>query len=187
MSSTVRWFMSWSIRWKLQFAFFMVTMVTIIFNRWLAVAELNHFIQVVENSGASAALIQQLEVSRSSYIFNSFWESAIEMVILFGLISVLSVFFVKPIKALCSGLEAMEKGDLTQEVAVTNLDEIGELERHFNGMLTKLNNLMHSVNDSSMSIGQSAYQIVTISHEIAEVSESERDSSSDVSNATNQL
>lgn len=187
MTSIVRWVMSWSIRWKLQVAFFMVTMITIIFNRWLAVSELNYFIQIVNDSGASATLIQQLEDNRSSYIFDSFWESAIEMVILFGLISVLSVFLVRPIKILCSALEAMEKGDLTREVKVTNLDEIGELERHFNGMLVKLNNLMHSVNDSSMSIGQSAYQIATISHDISEVSKTERDSSSDVSSATTQL
>ena len=186
-SNIFNWFMSWSIRWKLQFGFFMVTMITIIFNRWLAVSELSNFIDIVGASDPDPQLIQQLEASRSAYILNSFWESAIELAILFAVISVLAMMFVKPIKDLCNALEAMEKGDLTKEVTVACLDEIGDLERHFNGMLTKLNILMHGMNDSSKSIGQSAYQIAAISHEIAEVSAAQQESSSVVSSATGQL
>ena len=63
-SSSIRWFLSWSIRWKLQFGFFAVTMITIVFNRWLAVSELSRFIQIVDENGGDPVLIQQLEANR---------------------------------------------------------------------------------------------------------------------------
>ena len=187
VSAVIDWFRSWSIRWKLQFGFFFVTMTTMLLNRWLSVLELDRVIEVVADGGGSSQLIQQLKANRDTYIFNAFWESGLELLVLFIVIGVIAALFVRPIKELCTALEAMERGDLTQEVAVTNRDEIGDLEQHFNGMLVKLNKLMHSINDSSKNMGQSAYQIAAISHEIAEVSKTERDSSSEVSNATDQL
>jgi len=186
-NSLFRWFSSLSIRWKLQFGFFAVTMLTTIFNRWLASAELGKLIDIVERNGVAPSIVQQLEANHAAYIFNSFWESGIEFAIQFVIIGIVATIFVRPIRALCTALQAVEKGDLTQGVANTSLDEIGALERSFNDMLARLNGMMHRIDESGKEMGQSAYQIALISRDIAQVSRSEQQRSSAVSSATTRL
>lgn len=183
----MRWFMALSIRWKLQFGFFMVTMVTTIFNRILASHELNKMIEIAKDNNVADNVIQQLDANRATYIFNSFWESGLEFAIQFMIIGVVATMFVKPIRALCDALAFVKDGDLTKKVPNTSLDEIGTLESSFNDMLHKLNNIMRNVQDNGKGMGQSAYQISTISREIAEVSKSEHQRSEEVSAATAHL
>jgi len=183
----MRWFMSLSIRWKLQFGFFLVTMVTTIFNRLLASHELSKMIEIAKTNNVANNVIQQLQTNQDSYIFNSFWESGLEFLIQFMIIGFVATLFVKPIRALCDALKSVQEGDLTIKVPNTSLDEIGTLENSFNDMLQKLNNIMRSVQESGKGMGQSAYQIATISKEIAEVSRSEHQRSEEVSEATEQL
>lgn len=183
----MNWFMRLSIRWKLQFGFFMVTMVTTVFNRILASHELDKMIVIAKENNVTNAVIQQLVDNRATYIFNSFWESGIEFAIQFMIIGVVATMFVKPIRALCDALELVKEGDLTKKVPNTSLDEIGILENSFNDMLHKLNSIMRNVQDSGKGMGQSAYQISTISREIAEVSKSEHQRSEEVSAATAHL
>lgn len=71
------WFMHLSIRWKLQFGFFMVTMVTTIFNRMLASHELDKMIDIAKSNNVATNVIEQLQTNHSTYIFNSFWESGL--------------------------------------------------------------------------------------------------------------
>lgn len=79
----LNWFLRLSIRWKLQLGFFMVTMITTVFNRLLAVHELDKMIELARTAQVSALVIQELEGNRSTYIFNSIWESGIEFTIQF--------------------------------------------------------------------------------------------------------
>lgn len=183
----MNWFMRLSIRWKLQFGFFMVTMVTTIFNRLLASNELSKMIEIAKDNNVAGNVIEQLQANHAAYIFNSFWESGLEFIIQFMIIGFVASMFVKPIRALCTALELVKSGDLTNKVPNTSLDEIGTLESSFNDMLHKLNNIMRNIQDSGKGMGQSAYQISSISREIAEVSVSEHQRSEEVSAATAQL
>lgn len=182
-----RWFLALSIRWKLQFGFFAVTMITTIFNRMQVSQELEKMVQIAQVNNVAPAVIEQLQANYSTYIFNSFWESGIEFIIQFIIIGFVATMFVRPIKALCDALKAVENGDMTKGVKNTSLDEIGVLERSFNSMLNMLNNLLGNVSERGKEMGQSAYQIATISHEIAEVSRNENQRSEEVSTATEQL
>ena len=179
--------MSMSIRWKLQLSFFMVTMITTIFNRMLASHELDKMVEITRANGVAKQVVDQLAANHSAYIFNSFWESGIEFAVQFMIIGVLANTFVRPIQSLCHALKAVEEGDLTKGVENKSRDEIGVLEKSFNDVLSSLNKIMREVDDSGKQMGQSAYQIATISHEIAEVSKQEQSRSDAVTNATVEL
>lgn len=183
----INWFLSLSIRWKLQFGFFLVTMVTTIYNRILASHELGQMVDIARTNAVSAQVISQLEANHHAYIVNSFWESGLEFALQFFLISLVAGVFVKPIQVLCNSLKAVVQGDLTKEVVVSSRDEIGMLEVSFNEVLNKLNHIMREVDASGKEMEQSAFQIAKISHEIAEVGRNEQSRSADVSTATNQL
>jgi methyl-accepting chemotaxis protein len=181
------WYNSLSIRWKLQFGFFMVTMITTVYNRMLASHELGQMVDMARAGGVSQQVIDKLVENHNAYIFNSFWESGLEFMLQFVIIGFVASLFVKPIKALCLALKDVEKGDLTKGVAHHSRDEIGELEESFNDMLSKLNRIMREVNESGKEMEQSAFQIAKISHEIAEVGRKEQSRSDEVNSATQQL
>jgi methyl-accepting chemotaxis protein len=183
----INWYKALSIRWKLQFGFFMVTMVTTVYNRMLASHELEQMVELARKGGVDQQVISQLEANHSAYIFNSFWESGLEFALQFILIGFVASLFVKPIKALCVALKEVEKGDLTKVVAHHSRDEIGELEVSFNDVLAKLNHIMREVDESGKEMEQSAFQIAKISHEIAEVGRKEQSRSDQVNSATQQL
>jgi len=182
-----RWFKALSIRWKLQLGFFAVTMVTTIYNRWLASLELGKMIDIAESNHVSASIVQQLVDNRNTYIFNSVWESGLEFVFQFFIIGIVASAFVKPIQNLCAALKSIEAGDLTHSVPHTSSDEIGTLEESFNNVREKLDSIMGKIDESGKSMSQSAYQIATISQEIASVSKREQQRSDDVTQATSQL
>lgn len=181
------WYNSLSIRWKLQFGFFMVTMITTVYNRMLASHELGQMVDIATKGGVNQQVISQLVSNHNAYIFNSFWESGLEFMLQFIIIGFVANLFVKPIQALCNALKTVEKGDLTKGVAHRSRDEIGELEKSFNDMLSKLNHIMCEVDESGKEMEQSAFQIAKISHEIAEVGRKEQSRSDEVNGATQQL
>ncbi len=183
----MNWFLSLSIRWKLQIGFFAVTMVTTIYNRLLASHELGKMVEIARMGGVDARVIEALDANHSAYIFNSFWESGLEFVLQFFLIGLVATLFVRPIRVLCEALKAVERGDLTKGVPHRSRDEIGVLERSFNDMLAKLNQILRNIDDSSKQMGLSSYQIATISQDIAEVSQQEQSRSAEVSGATAEL
>ena len=183
----VNWYLALSIRWKLQLGFFMVTMITTVYNRFLASNELATMVEIARHNNVAADVIKQLEKNYNAYIFNSFWESGIEFILQFFVIGFVASMFVKPILSLCKSLQAVQKGDLTQGVTVTSRDELGELQQDFNEVLNKLNHIMREVDASGKEMEQSAYQIAKISHGIAEVGRKEQSHSADVSNVTYQL
>jgi len=183
----VNWFLALSIRWKLQLGFFTVTMITTVYNRFLAAHELASMVEIARNAGVATHVITQLEKNHSAYIINSFWESGIEFAIQFAVIGLVASMFVKPLQTLCNSLKAVEKGDLTKGVKITSHDELGELESSFNKVLNNLNHIMREVGTSSKEMEQSAYQIAKISHEISEVDRLEQSRSAEVTMVTEQL
>lgn len=181
------WLLALSIRWKLQLGFFTVTMITTVYNRILAAHELGTMVDIARSNGVAAEVVRQLEVNHSAYIFNSFWESGLEFVLQFFVIGLVASIFVKPILAMCQSLKAVENGDLTQGVTVSSQDELGLLQKSFNGVLKRLNHIMQEIDSSGKEMEQSAYQIAKISREIADVGHQEERRSAEVSNVTSQL
>ncbi len=183
----MNWFLKLSIRWKLQLGFFVVTMVTTIYNRILASLELQDMISIAQSGGASAAIIQAMQENRAAYHFNSVWESGIEFTLQFFLIGLVAKAFIKPILALCDAMSAIEKGDLTKKVELTALDEIGTLQRISANVVTKLSGILGNIECSGKQMEQSAFQIATIAKNIAEVSQQESSRSAEVVSATQNL
>jgi len=183
----MNWFLKLSIRWKLQLGFFVVTMVTTVYNRILASYELQSMIDIAQAGGASSAIIQALQENRAAYHFNSVWESGLEFSLQFFLIGLVAKSFIKPILALCDAMSAIEKGDLTKKVEITALDEIGTLQRISSNVVTKLSGILSNIEISGKQMEQSAFQISTIAKNIAGVSQTETSRSAEVVSATQNL
>ena len=180
----LNWYKGLSIRWKLQLGFFVVTMITTIYNRILATHELNKMIDLARSGNVATQVIDALQTNVGNYIFNSFWESGLEFTFQFFVIGVVANLFVKPIHTLVESLKAVEQGDLTRHVEVDSRDELGVLSHSFNDVLATLNAIMRQVDNSGKRMGQSAFQIAAISREIADVSKREESRSGEVNHAT---
>lgn len=183
----MNWFMRLSIRWKLQIGFFVVTMVTTIYNRVLASYELQKMIDIAQSGGAGGAVVQALQENRAAYHFHSVWESGIEFALQFALIGLVAKMFIKPILGLCDAMRAVEKGDLTGGIAVTAQDEMGILQRISADVIGKLSRILGNVEASGRQMEQSTFQIATIAKVIAEVNRQEESRSAAVVTATQNL
>ena len=139
------WFLGLSIRWKLQLGFFAVTMVTTLYNRWIASIELQKMIEIAQKGGASEQVVRQLQSDYSNFLFNSIWESGIEFALQFLLIGLLAAMFVKPIQALVEALKRVKAGDLTKGVEQTSRDELGQVQKGFNDVVEQLSSIMRSI------------------------------------------
>lgn len=181
------WWSKLGLRWKLQIGFITVTAITTLFNRFLASHELQKMIDIASDQNVSVDTIAMMAQSRSDFIFNSIWESAIEFAIQFMVISFVATLFLKPFKSLIRALRKVEKGDLTIKVKVRNQDEVGQLARHFNSMVERLNEVLANADTSSRYMRQSAYQITEVSRNIATQSEKEKAKFKDVNEVIFQL
>ena len=181
------WWSKLSLRWKLQIGFMVVTVITTVFNRFLAVHELKLAINIAQAGNAPADVISQLIALRNDFIFNSIWESAIEFTLQFLVIGFVATLFLKPFRKLMRALRKVEKGDLTQRVQAYSQDEVGQISEHFNSMVKRLNSVLANAESSSNHMRQSAYQITEVSQSIAAQSVEEKDKFKDVSNVIVQL
>ncbi|MDD3484126.1 methyl-accepting chemotaxis protein [Azovibrio restrictus] len=181
------WFLRMSIRWKLQLGFFVVTMITTIFNRLLATHELSKMIAIARADQVPEAVLAQMMDNRATYIFNSFWESGLEFAVQFLVIGFVATHFVRPIQALRDAMQAMSRGDLVHTVQETTKDELGQLQSSFNLMRQRFADILREIEDSGKQMHQSAFQVTTIAREIADVSRKEENRSEEVDQATHSL
>jgi methyl-accepting chemotaxis protein len=170
-----RWFSSLSIRWKLQFSFFLVTVATIIFVRWGGYQELQQLIDIARQNNVAASVIAELDARRMAFITSALWQSVLELIVLFLVIAILAKRFVAPIEALRKVARDVEQGDLTQKVETAAEDEVGELARSFNAMQSGLTEIVRSIDSNSSQMAQSAYQVASIANEIGKVNASENE------------
>ncbi|BES70308.1 methyl-accepting chemotaxis protein [Marinobacter nanhaiticus D15-8W] len=181
------WWSRLSIRWKLQFTFFAVTMATTLYNRFIEMLNLQSMLALAEREGVTEETMAVLHQHYDDVMVTAIWESALEFLVQFVLIAILAAVMVRPIMALNRSLRSVEKGDLTKPVEVTSQDEIGQVQRQFNDMLSRLNRLIASIHDSSVHMGQSAYQIAAVSREIEQISRAQETRSTEVTEATDAL
>lgn len=183
----MEWWSKLGLKWKLQLGFLTVTAITTLFNRFLAFYELQQMIDIAEANNVASATVALLVESRSDFMFNSIWESAIEFAIQFMVIGFVATLFLKSFRALMRGLRKVEKGDLTQVVTVKSQDEVGQITMHFNSMVKRLNEVLSNAESSSRYMRQSAYQITEVSQSIADQSEEEKNKFTEVSEVILQL
>jgi methyl-accepting chemotaxis protein len=181
------WFSRMSIRWKLQLGFFVVTMITTVFNRILATHELSRMIDIARAGQVPGNVLAQLEANRATYIFNSFWESGLEFAVQFMVIGIVAAMFVRPIQALRDAMQAMAKGDLMHTIVQSAQDEVGQLQASFNALRLRFAEILREIEDSGKQMHQSAFQVTTIAREITEVSRKEESRSAEVNTATHAL
>lgn len=81
-------------------------MITIVVNRLEGYAELGKLIEIARNSGISETVICQLDARLDAYVAASLWQSGLEFIILFFVISLLAKLFSRPIKNLVRALAA---------------------------------------------------------------------------------
>ena len=183
----MNWFSRLSIRWKFQIGFFFVTMVTTVYNRFLASWELQKMVDIARSGGAAESVIHALQESRSAYHFNAVWESGLEFALQFALIGLVAKIFLRPILEVIDSLRAVEEGDLTRAITVSAHDEVGTLQRALAGVVSRLAEVLGRVESSGKHMEQSAFQIASISKEIAEVSHTEQKRSTEVNSEMNNL
>lgn len=176
-----------SLRWKLQIGFMAVAMITTVYNRWIAASELNKIIDTVAATSDNPQLLSQLEAQYTTFLTSSVWDTLLQFTVQFFVIAIVARLFVEPIIELIKSLEAVEQGDLTQKVQVHSKDEVGQLEQHFNIMLTKLNSILVNVDKSTVHMSQSAFQIAAISKEIEDMSTAEKANESAIELATQEV
>lgn len=79
--------------------------------------------------------------------------------------------FANPLKLLIASMNKVKDGDLTIQADIRSKDEIGEIGKHFNGMVNELGNLTRNIRLVSDSIHTSILALTSSSHEIAAASE----------------
>lgn len=168
-------FSAMSIRWKLQLGFFLVVILTIVFVRWSGYRELLALIDIARENQVAPNILAQLDTRLSAYVLDSIWQSAVELIVLFVVISVFAKRFVAPIEALCEAVKEIGHGNLTRKIETSSKDEIGVLGNSFNTMLTGLTAIVRKIDNNSSQMAQSAYQVATIANEIGRVSQSENE------------
>ena len=104
-----------------------------------------------------------------------FKKSIIQFVILILIISVTIGLFIayfisrgisKPVKLITDGLEEVSKGNLQiAPISVNNKDEIGEMAKTFNIMLSDLKNIVQSTHDTSVHLAANAEQLSSSTYE----------------------
>lgn len=181
------WYLNLSIRWKLQFSFFVVTGITTLYNRLLFSNEITSMVEIARSGDASPEVIQAMEAGYRGYLFDAYWQVSLELLIQFMVIAAVAHFFAKPIINLSQSLKVVESGDFTNRVANHSHDEVGVLEKIFNSILDKLNGILREVENNSRNMGQSAFQVAKISHEIYNVGRQQGSRSAEVSEAMQQV
>jgi len=171
----VSWFSTMSIRWKLQLSFFLVVMITIIFVRWGGYNELLQLVNIARENQVAPGVITQLESRLDAYLISAIWQSGVEFIALYFVISFLARRVVSPIEALSRTVREIEKGDLTSQVEIRSKDEIGMLGAGIKAMLGGLTTIVRKIDRNSSQMAQSAYQVATIAREIGRVGQSENE------------
>ncbi len=173
-----------NLRWKIQAALSLMTLFLLLYTGITEIVQLNALIEQTDSaSEQSAGLVQSIESMKQAII----WRAVIIFLVLLPINYVMAKLFVKPLTDLNTSLLKIEQGDLTQHITEHAKDEIGDIERHLNIILTMLNKVLNSVQHGSVHIGQSAHQIAAVAKDIEEISIAEKNRSEQVHSATDEL
>jgi methyl-accepting chemotaxis protein len=97
--------------------------------------------------------------------------SIFAIIIAIIVVYLLSRSIVKPLVSLKEQVQKVADGDLTVHVRSKAKDEIGQLSKHFNHMVSEMRTLIHQVNDSINELAASADHLSAVSEETMATSE----------------
>ncbi|KHD24625.1 chemotaxis protein [Vibrio caribbeanicus] len=95
----------------------------------------------------------------------------------------------KPLTLVSTGLKEISEGegDLTKELQVRSSDETGELAGYFNAFLKAIRQLIQQISQAGHAMGESASRALTVSEDLAQVSERQNQAVEMVSTAFNEM
>lgn len=196
---------SLSLQWKMQIAFFTVTLVTLVYNRAVAFFHLQAQLDVVSQAQGDNPALQALHTQLTTHYHDFFWLSALEiivqLVIQFGVIYFLANALLKPLTKLQQAVDAIDSGDLTltledpaaaQDASATasglgQRDVVLQLTSSLSHLLVKLKSLIFHSHRHTRHVTQSACQIATVAQEIDASGKTERECSEQARQATQAL
>ncbi len=108
------------------------------------------------------------------------------------ILSVVVVLFfrkwiIAPVNQVNQAMKKMENGDLNERLAVNSLDEVAELNQHFNTMAESLGRLVSDIKGSSQRMRNSTHKVAITSKDISEMAEGEEQRSAEVTVASAEL
>lgn len=144
-------------------------------NKQIIMAPISEF-QTIMNTRAEQAS-QKAEDAFHMYLYIT-----IAIIILVAAVMLLSIVLLsmklKPLQSIVSKLHeiANNEGDLTSRLPVSSKDEIGELSRSFNQMLSSYQEFVRNIISSAQHVGASAEQISATTEEVASGTQSQAES-----------
>jgi len=90
-----------------------------------------------------------------------------------GLISAILLYrsILAPVRSLARGCEAVERGDLRQEIKINSKDEMGQVAHSFNSMIQKLRDIVSQVLRVSSTLASSSEELSSSIEEISKATE----------------
>ena len=94
-----------------------------------------------------------------------------------------------PMIRVANAMESLEagEGDLSFRLAVESDDEVGQLARHFNGFVSKLQNLMREVAENAATLSTSSSELAQISDRLVENSQTVSQGATAVAERTHEV
>ncbi|MBP1905395.1 methyl-accepting chemotaxis protein [Paenibacillus turicensis] len=136
----------------------------------------NKYLQYTTNKLSGWRLAGTLYYSETDEITNSINRTtgftALICLVLGGILITFMVrSIVKPIKTLVKQASYISEGDLTQEVHIQSEDEIGQLGKAFQGMQTKLHDLIQEVRTNAEHVASSSNELKLSAEQTSRASE----------------
>lgn len=98
--------------------------------------------------------------------------SIIAIVVALGIAYFLPIIIVGPIRRVTEQVQKVAEGDLTVEkIHIKNNDEIGDLAKGFNKMVTDLHSIVNQVNDATLQVAASSEQLTASAEQSSLVTE----------------
>ncbi len=97
----------------------------------------------------------------------------VTVVLCLGIVLLLSIFVIKPLKQVVSGLKdiAQGDGDLTKQLTINSEDEVGELAKWFNTFLGNLQQIIADISSNSTTVDVSSGNLLEIATALASSAE----------------
>ena len=105
-----------------------------------------------------------------------------------GIIFVLAGYATKPIQMLLSAANRISKGDLTiRNINIKSKDEIGNLGKAFEGMVTNLQEVINKIKEHSLRVSESSREMIDVCEQQASVATTTAENVNEIAEGTFQM
>ena len=138
-----------------------------LFKPWGWVIGTGFYISIDEEVRKKEALADSQITQISLTLFGA---SVLLAIAVSGLIYTYSGYILKPLRRMGEVTEDVSKGDLTQKVATTSKDEIGQMSEHFNTLISNFDTLIRTLRETTRVLIDSVHHLSSSSQEISATS-----------------